>query len=159
MDAELLLKRHDLLANQALLDFITSRYGELGIHSPPANLKNDELVKYFIGEYYALLTKQLGERAAELLFQARWNAYSHPEWFDHRLSDLSDKYNTDYVALSGVHALLCMPLSGKVLSLCSGDGYYEYHYYSYRADHVDCLEIDADAFSHACIYHKKKNIS
>lgn len=63
-----------------------------------------------------------------------------------------------YWAMSADNILLKMPLGGKHLSLCSGDGFYEYVFFRHRANQVICYDYDKAAVAHAKKYHAAENI-
>lgn len=45
-----------------------------------------------------------------------------------------------------------------MLSLCSGDGFYEYIFYQHRASEIVCYDYDNDAFQHAIKHHSSQKI-
>lgn len=49
----------------------------------------------------------------------------------------------------GVLGNLAIPLNGLVLDICCGDGFYDTHYYSTRARHVDAFDRDPRAIKTA----------
>lgn len=154
----MLLTQHNLHPSQELLDFITKNFSKLGICPPEDQIRGQALVNYFLGEYYALISKTCGEIAAPLMFKSRWNSEYNPDWFDHRISDLSEAYTESHVELSAMNTMIKLPLNGTILSLCLGDGYYEYTYYSTQASNVDCIEIQDICLEHAKAYHNRDNI-
>lgn len=139
-NTETLLKKHNLFPDNLLLQFIYTHHEFLGILAPSPKIKEYEVTKHYLGEYYALMSKTLGIVSARLLYKSKWNAYSHPEWFDHRISALFPEcYDAAHVSLSGIEIFKKIPLDGEMLSLCSGDGFYEYRFYSQRAQNIDCI--------------------
>jgi 2-polyprenyl-3-methyl-5-hydroxy-6-metoxy-1,4-benzoquinol methylase len=47
----------------------------------------------------------------------------------------------------------------RVLDLCCGDGFYAYHFYADIASHVDAIDSDTEALTHAGKYHHHPKIS
>lgn len=111
-----------------------------------------------IGEYLYNLWKIIGVRASELLFNGQWG-YETPEWYDHRHHIMNpEKWFTDYWTESADNVLRALPLGGKMLNLCSGDGFYDYYFFRKRAGEVVCIEFDHVVFKHALRLHSAPNI-
>ena len=112
---------------------------------------------FFQSEFYALLFSKIGEITAEHLWNYKQSIKS--EWFDHRLHILyPEKWFPDFWTLSADNVLPFIPLGGTLLDLCSGDGFYDYHFYSKRAGRVYCIERDQKAVVHAQRVHQADNI-
>lgn len=131
----------------------------------PALPENGELVcqeqlnELIVGEYYAHVAQNLQRLASQLLYKAQWS-YKCPEWFDHRHHFFApEKFGADFWAMSADLALLKLPLHGRILDLCSGDGYYDYHFYSRRASEVVAVEILPQAHRQALRHHARPNIA
>ena len=91
------------------------------------------------GEAYWSIYKQIGKLCAECLGNA--GSYSS-DWYDHRLHFLDFEKNMfDFNMLSYDNAVVVLPLKGKVLDLCSGDGFYTW-LLSRRASIIDAVEIN-----------------
>ena len=110
------------------------------------------------GEYLYLLSQIAGEASSKLLMRARWG-YGSPEWYDHRNHLLDpDVHFTDFWTSLADIAIEKMPLNAKVLDLCSGDGFYAYHFFRHRAEKIVCVERDAAIHRHAVRLHSAPNI-
>lgn len=109
------------------------------------------------GELFAELARQYGQLAAKFLFRAQWS-YGEPEWFDHRLHvlDMENQWN-DFWTMSAANVVRVLPFGGRLLDLCAGDGFYDYHFYSHRAA-VVCVEKDENAYQFAVSKHSKPEI-
>jgi SAM-dependent methyltransferase len=152
------LEHHNLHPDVELLMLLKKNPGSLGIaqelSSLPVTRQNDLL----IGEYYADLSRRLGTIASEFLLKAQWG-YCQSEWFDHRHHFLNPAtYANDYWAMSADLVLLKLPLEGKVLDLCAGDGFYDFHFFSRRASEVVSLELSQEAHRQAVRLHRHPNI-
>jgi 2-polyprenyl-3-methyl-5-hydroxy-6-metoxy-1,4-benzoquinol methylase len=113
------------------------------------------------------LRLRLAERAEAYLrgFYAwdtrrRWENGEPPEWFDHR-ADLFrwSELRSSFWVERGVYSRAVMTPGCRVLDLCSGDGFYAFHFFSPVASHVDALDRDPTAIEHAKRYHAAPNIS
>lgn len=119
-----------------------------------ANTKRENLIA---AEHLIKIWKDIGVKANKLLFDARWQL-SSPSWYDHRGHLLDIEKATDNWTLSADLVIRNLPLNGKLLSLCSGDGWYEYNFYSKRASEIICIDINTQAMRLARRIHKKSNI-
>jgi len=128
-------------------------------HEDLTGKREQQKVELIIGEYFAKLAEMSGKIASELLFHAQWG-YTEPEWFDHRHHILhTEKWFKDFWTASADNILRVLPLHGTLLELCSGDGFYDYHFYRKRAKEIVCVEINAEVFRHALRLHKAENIT
>jgi SAM-dependent methyltransferase len=156
-DASLdILRLHRLLPDESILERARTLFGPSAVNEADTNSsqQNDRL----LGEYYAQISKQLGRLASDLIFKAQWNYYS-PEWFDHRHHFLNpERFGGDFWAMSADLVLLRLPLEGRILNLCSGDGFYDYHFFSHRASEVVAVEKNRQAYQQALDHHGKANI-
>lgn len=101
-----------------------------------------------LGEKYARQASELGALAGQFLFRAQWG-YGAPEWYDHRLAILDpERHATDFWTMSADNVIRVLPMGGRLLDLCSGDGFYPYWFYRHRAD-VVCVEKNEEAHRHA----------
>lgn len=86
--------------------------------------------------------------------QKQWNDVEKlPMFFEHDI-DLYSWYNEAEVNGSsfldrGVISRLHLFKGAKVLDLCSGDGFYPYHFYCDLAEIVDCVDFSEDALTYA----------
>lgn len=104
------------------------------------------------GERYARESARYGKIAAEHLFRAQWS-YDTPEWYDHRLHWLDPEHHfTDFWTMSADNVIRVLPLGGRLLDLCSGDGFYDYYWYKLRAQ-VTCIERSKEAHEFAVKHH------
>ncbi len=93
----------------------------------------------------------------------KWNDISvmtdDPLWFPHRL-DLESwgEHRNPHFVERGVYSHQVINPGDRVLELCCGDGFYAYHFFACKAAHVDCLDLNIDALSHAREYHALENI-
>lgn len=101
-----------------------------------------------LGEKYAREAAELGRLAGQFLFRGQWK-YGAPEWYDHRLAILDpERHATDFWTMSADNVIRVLPMGGRLLDLCSGDGFYPYWFYRHRAD-VVCVEKLEEAHNHA----------
>jgi SAM-dependent methyltransferase len=109
------------------------------------------------GEEYARRAVEDGKKAAKLLFKAQWS-YEAPEWYDHRLHFLDPEHHfTDFWTMSADNVIRVLPLGGRLLDLCSGDGFYAYYFFRLRAE-VTCVERNKDAYEFARYHHYHSKI-
>jgi SAM-dependent methyltransferase len=105
-----------------------------------------------IGERMARLSMLCGKVAAARLFRAEWG-YVEPEWFDHRLHLLDpETHFNDFWTASSDNVISVLPLGGRLLDLCSGDGFYDYRFYKHRAE-VVAIEKNKEVYEFACKHH------
>jgi SAM-dependent methyltransferase len=110
-----------------------------------------------IGELFARMATDCGKVAAAYLFRSQW-AYNEPEWFDHRLHLLDpDEHFNDFWTASADNVIRVLPLGGRLLDLCSGDGFYDYWFYRYRAS-VLAIERNAEVIALAAKHHAHPKI-
>jgi SAM-dependent methyltransferase len=111
-----------------------------------------------IGEHFAALSRAYGQIAAAHLFRSEW-CYVEPEWFDHRLHLLDpETHFNDFWTASSDNVISVLPLGGRLLDLCSGDGFYDYWFYRHRAQIVG-IEKNQAVFDFACLHHGDMSIS
>ena len=126
------------------------------------DLKNyniDRKKDIILGEYFAKVSKVAGRMAANFLYRGRWGDIA-PEWYDHRIHFLyPEKTFNDYWCITAVNAIQKLPLGGKVLDICSGDGFFAYYFYRTRAKHIDCIEISSFLCKHSQKHHSADNIN
>lgn len=90
--------------------------------------------------------------------RSQWG-YNKPEWFDHRHHLLNpEKYFTDFWTASADNVLKVLPLKGKLLDLCAGDGFYDYYFFRKRAQEITCVELNQGAYNQAIRLHKAEGI-
>lgn len=112
-----------------------------------------------VGEVLAEVTKTAGKVAAAYLFRAEW-LYQEPEWFDHRLHVLDpEEHWNDFWTASSDNCNAVLPLGGKLLDLCSGDGFYDYWFYRYRASKIIAVERNHEVFEFAVKHHSDPRIT
>lgn len=149
------LEKYSLIPDKQLLDDTINKVIKADFTSFPADLAHN----LALGEYYAFLSKQTGTIAAYFLLNGQWS-YKEPEWFDHRLHHMEpDRFGNDYWTMPADLVLLKLPLHGKILDLCSGDGFYDYYFYAHRAHEVIAVERHPQAFQQALRLHKRDNIT
>ncbi len=109
------------------------------------------------GEEHARRAIEEGKKAARLLFKAQWS-YEDPEWYDHRLHFLDPEHHfTDFWTMSADNVIRVLPLGGKLLDLCSGDGFYDYYFFRLRAE-VTGIERNQEAYDFARHHHYHSKI-
>jgi len=97
-----------------------------------------------IGETLVKIASDYARMAGKFLFRAQWG-YGAPEWYDHRLAILDpERHATDFWTASADNVIRVLPFGGRLLDLCSGDGFYDYWFYRHRAD-VVCVEKNEEA--------------
>jgi SAM-dependent methyltransferase len=110
-----------------------------------------------IGEAFARMSAECGRVAAAYLFRSQWS-YVEPEWFDHRLHILDpENHFNDFWTASADNVIGILPLAGRLLDLCSGDGFYDYWFYRFRAD-VTCVERNREVYEFARKHHRHSRI-
>lgn len=131
----------------------------IGLSESELSGKSDQQrIEMIVGEYFAAIGQYVNKLAGELLLKSQWG-YKEPEWFDHRLHLLDpDKWFTDFWAASADNVIGVLPLRGKLLNLCSGDGFYDYYFYSKRADEIISVELSEEPLNHAKRLHSAANI-
>jgi len=125
---------------------------EIGLD--PADLadKNPEQQKALIeGECLAMLASQAGYQAVQRL---RASGHASPDWFDHRFHLLiPEEECLDFWTASADNVVFKLPMGGKVLDLCSGDGFYDYWFFRRRASEIVCVDIGPKAHRQAVRLH------
>lgn len=85
--------------------------------------------------------------------QARieWGWPPPPEWFDHYLGThyMRDVQTQSIQEERGVYATLAIPIGGRILDLCCGDGWHARHFYAQRAASIVAVDFDPDAIAFA----------
>jgi SAM-dependent methyltransferase len=110
------------------------------------------------GEELAAKAAKFGKEAAQRLFQGQWGHGQTPEWYDHRLHFLDPEHHfTDFWTTSADNVIRVLPLHGRLLDLCSGDGFYAYWFFRLRAE-VVCVERNQEAFDFAIRHHSHPRI-
>lgn len=110
------------------------------------------------GEYYAILSSMVAKMASDRLIRAQWG-YTAPDWYDHRHRLLNpEEYFTDFWTMSADNVLSVLPLDGRVLNLCAGDGYYDFYFWRRRASEIVCVDANPEAHRQAMRLHSAENI-
>lgn len=150
---------HKLDLDPTILQHLIANPGELGLNAldlagkPPK--QQHELL---IGEYFARISQITGKIASEMLMNAQWG-YQEPEWFDHRHHTLDpERFFKDHWTVSADNVLQVFPMGGSMLNLCSGDGYYDYHFFRSRAREIWCIDNNQEAHRQAVRLHRAANI-
>lgn len=146
----------------AAFDFFQSIISNPQAHGLPEMALEDkgplQKRELILGEYFAEVAKRAGKIASELLFQGQW-AHETPEWFDHRHHLMNpDRWFTDFWTASADNLIPLLPLGGKLLNMCSGDGFYDYYFYRKRASEIRCVEMNEEAIRFAKRLHSAENI-
>ena len=116
-------------------------------------------IEQILGEFFFCIYSCAGKIASKFLFRAAWG-HGSPEWFDHRHHLMNpEKYFTDFWTASADNIIRVLPLYGKLLDLCSGDGFYDYYFYRKRAKEIICVEFNPEAYKQSLRFHRAKNIS
>jgi SAM-dependent methyltransferase len=150
---------HNLGAHEALLNQLLAHPERLPLEPCDLAGKSDrQAADFILGEHFAKLARVTGEIASQLLFRAQWG-YETPEWYDHRHHLLDpERHCTDFWTASADNAIRHLPMGGKVLDLCSGDGFYDYYFYRWRAQAITCVELNQEAHRAAVRNHSAPNI-
>ncbi len=123
-----------------------------------AGKTDKQKMEFIAGEYFAKVAGYAGKIASELLFRSQWG-YGDQDWFDHRHHLLdAEKHFTDFWTLSADNVLRVLPLNGKLLDLCAGDGFYDYYFYRKRASEITCVEMKNESFRYSVRLHSAENI-
>lgn len=140
---------NDVLKNPSLLGMTDEDF---------SGMSKEQRFELIAGEYFAVVSRKAGELSSQLLMHAMWG-YTAPEWYDHRnhLLDPETQFN-DFWAMSADNVISKMPMGARVLDLCSGDGFYDYHFYRHRASEITCIERDPTIHRHAVRLHSAENI-
>ena len=155
-----ILEKNMLDINNKDIQHILANPQEVGLSRDDlSNKSKEQQIQMILGEYYFKISQNAGQLASELLFKAQWG-YKEPDWFDHRHNFIfPEKWCGDgYWTACADNVLRVLPLHGTLLDLCSGDGFYDYHFFRKRAQQIDCVEIQAEVFRHALRHHQAKNI-
>jgi Methyltransferase domain len=154
------LQAHRLNFDDAIFREILDNPAAIGLSPEDLAGKEPAAIKELVlGEYFALLAAYTGKVASELLMQAEWG-HRQPDWFDHRHHLLNpEKYFTDFWAMSADNVIEVLPLDGRVLNLCAGDAFYDYHFFRHRAAHIECVDINPAPHRVYLRHHQAKNIT
>ncbi|MGE3550307.1 MAG: methyltransferase domain-containing protein [Geobacter sp.] len=111
-----------------------------------------------LGEYFVQVGSYVNKLAGGLLFNCQWGG-RESEWFDHRLHLLDpEKWFSDFWTASADNIIGVLPQHGKMLNLCSGDGFYDYYFYRKRVAEIIAVELDDEPYRHALRLHSAPNI-
>ncbi len=119
---------------------------------------DQQYLEKLLGEYYARLHKISGFLASVLLMRAQWK-HGMSEWYDHRQHLMCPEGQfDDFWTMSADNVMRFLPLDGRLLDFCSGDGFYAYFFFRRRASQIKCVELDDTAFLHAKHFHSDDRI-
>lgn len=139
------------------MDFLAPFLRQLPATQRYLNQRPSKERDLWLGEEFARIAGEFGKAAAAYLFQAQWR-YQEPEWFDHRLHILDpERYFNDFWTASSDNVISVLPFGGRLLDLCSGDGFYDYWFYRHRAD-VVCIERSREVCDFASKHHSHPRI-
>jgi SAM-dependent methyltransferase len=146
-----------LVVSEKLIESLLNNPNQLGIDAIDLVDKTPAQQRAFvIGEYLAALTVESGKKAVDNL---RTSGHARPDWFDHRLHLLvPEEEFLDFWTASGDNVVFKLPMGGKVLDLCSGDGFYDYWVFRRRASEVVCVDISERAHRQAVRLHSAPNV-
>jgi MoaA/NifB/PqqE/SkfB family radical SAM enzyme len=146
-------------ANRDYFQYLLNHPQEFGLREIKYNGKRAQQKQdLMLGEYFYQLAVRSGKMASDLLFRGQWD-YEIPEWFDHRHHFLNpERWFTDFWAASADNIIPLLPLEGKMLNLCSGDGFYDYYFYRKRVSEIICIEMNHEAYRFAKRLHSADNI-
>lgn len=154
------LTYHKLIPTDAEIEKVIQDPGLIGLSENNfLNMNADQRRLKIIGEYYYTIWKQLGYQAGEMLMMAHWGGEIKPNWFDHRMHLLQPANYVDYWTISSDLVLRSLPLNGRLLSLCSGDGFYESMFYSKRAGQIIAVDCNTQAITNAKTLYNLPNIT
>ena len=146
--------------NDPIIKDLLKNPGKAGLSMDDLEGKTDQQKsEMIVGEYFAKIAANAGKAASRLLFHAQWG-YVKPDWFDHRHHILDpEKHFNDYWCESADNVLRVLPLHGKLLNLCAGDGFYDYYFFRNRAKEIVCIDINPEQYRHALRLHKAENVT
>ena len=146
--------------NNAFFKNLLNNPKQLGLdENDLQNYKSDRRRDIILGEYFAEVSKTAGRLAANFLYRGRWGKVDS-DWFDHRIQFLyPEKTFNDLWCITSVNAIQKLPLGGKLLDICSGDGFFAFYFYKTRAEHIDCIEINPMLYKHSKKHHSANNIN
>ncbi|ETR65665.1 MAG: hypothetical protein OMM_13897, partial [Candidatus Magnetoglobus multicellularis str. Araruama] len=124
-------EKNMLNINNKDIQHILANPQEVGLSNDDlSNKSKEQQIQMILGEYYFKISQNAGKIASELLFKAQWG-YKEPDWFDHRHNFIfPEKWCGDgYWTACADNVLRVLPLHGTLLDLCSGDGFYDYHFF------------------------------
>ncbi|KAF0219358.1 MAG: hypothetical protein FD174_2057 [Geobacteraceae bacterium] len=155
-----IIKYHNLNLSESVLNYLLNHLDTINLTSDDLSGKKSEQINdTVLGEYFAMISRLTGTVASKLLGRAQWG-YDTPEWFDHRHHLFNPEKNlTDFFAVSAENIIKHLPLDGKVLDLCSGDGFYDYFFFRKRAKEIVCVDINSEAMRYAIRNHSADNIT
>lgn len=111
------------------------------------------------GDTLFLAWRAIGKLSSRMLMEAQWRFDGGAEWFDHRHHLLDpERCFKDYWSMSGDNVISVLPIGGRVLDLCSGDGFYARWYYGLRAREVVCVERNKGALRTARRWNNAPNL-
>ena len=145
--------------NDPIIKDLLKNPGKAGLSTDDLEGKTDQQkTEMIVGEYFAKIAANAGKLASRLLFHAQWG-YATPDWFDHRHHILDpEKHFNDYWCESADNVLRVLPLHGKLLNLCAGDGFYDYYFFRNRAKEIVCIDINPETHRQALRLHRSENI-
>ena len=151
--------RHDLDPSSPIIGQLLQQPELLGLTPEDlAGKKSKQARDLVAGEYLALVAREAGRVASELLFRAQWG-YREPDWFDHRHHFLNpDRHCADFWTLSVDNIVRVLPRGGTLLNLCSGDGFYDYHFFRKRAKEIVCIDLNPECYRQSVRLHSADNI-
>lgn len=152
-------KTHNLGVTRELIDFLLNNPESVGMSKEELQGKSvDHQSHLLIGEYFIQIAKHIGKEGSKLLFKGQWG-FQLPDWFDHRHHLLdTEKYFKDFWTLSADNVLRVLPLNGRLLSLCTGDGFYDYYFYRERCAEIVCVDINRNCYNHFQRLYRAPNI-
>ena len=150
---------HNLKLDDQRLELLINNPNLVGLSDDDIRGKTrQQRIQLIIGEYFAKVALYAGQLASVYLYKARWG-YVAPEWFDHRHHFLyPEMHFNDFWTISADNIIPLLPLNGKLLDMCSGDGFYDYYYYRKRCQEITCIELDQEAYRQALRLHQAENI-
>lgn len=95
------------------------------------------------------------------LFRRQWQlAEEAPHFYDHRLSSfaLATGADSPFGYYRAYFAAQLMRSTDRVLDIGSGDGFFDHRFFRQRVAHVDAIDIEPSAISHAVKYYAAPNI-
>lgn len=106
----------------------------------------DKALQLILGEYYARVAAHAGRMASQILMRAQTDDGAS-ELYDHRhlVLDPVGRLNDSW-ALSVGNVVEALPMGGRLLDLCAGDAFSDYHLFRHRASRIVCVDVKPEPY-------------
>jgi 2-polyprenyl-3-methyl-5-hydroxy-6-metoxy-1,4-benzoquinol methylase len=141
-------------------EMLSSLFSESDIVKFKSLCDSDEEVEFYMyGEALNRIFYESGKLSSLYLDKSN---YARPDWYDHRhhiLCPDNPNHAVDFWTASASQVIFHLPLGGKLLDVCSGDGWYDYIFYRLRASQIDCIDMGIKTLEQARRLHSASNIN